>query len=183
MDKDWEQDISNCEQTILRPLCNLTLGQNVTSYSSKAQQQQKSNEVYLTIFALPTRESFFFKLKMWRILGYHSYSFTGNVFDMTHTFPFRFVRPCIVGPTGQAGASLDPGPRMVRWTVGHFVPNPVPGLCSAWQTWRPPHEWAAARDVQAVAAKKPPNPSHHVLFATTRWSFLFIFVFLCWSPR
>ena len=47
---------------------------------------------------------------------------------MTHTLPFRFVRPCIVGPTGQAGASLDPGPRMVRWTGGRTLyPIPSPG--------------------------------------------------------
>ena len=78
---------------------------------------------------------------------------------MTHTLPFGFVRPvcrilhtpgAVHGPTGQAGASLDPGPRMVRWTGGHTLyPIPSPG-CTAWQMW--PHEWTTARDVQAVIA-------------------------------
>ena len=79
--------------------------------------------------------------------------------NMTHTLPFGFVRPvcrilhtpgAVHGPTGQAGASLDPGPRMVRWTGGHTLyPIPSPG-CTAWQMW--PHEWTTARDVQAVIA-------------------------------
>ena len=63
--------------------------------------------------------------------------------DSYFTF-FGFVRRvCRSWPWGSGRANRSswrsasrPRPWMVRWTGGHFVPNPVPGLC-AWQmpTW------------------------------------------------